>query len=308
MRVHRFLASSVLLGCFVACAPAPKNPQMPPVAGTPTTKPTGVSSSQVGMFALTEISHIERAMKPLNGVALSGVAPLVEPTAVGCRTTQTTNRAQWETTWKCGVDPKVSGRKEIIGVERLNYDQTTRTLTYDGKFEIKNFNDLEPRAQAHTLVTARKIKIRFDRGSTTASARATVAMTSIATVSAADGKIVPGSNYRSSLDGVLLGQGTDWTLTKSDTVLNFEGALYGLDADRKTLWASGTFRFVPEQESGIKLLGLGDSSCTKPIGDWRMSAIGGGDKLDTTMQTSETGGVSVSGSVAAWPIGYCERP
>ncbi len=308
MQVRQILAFSILLGCFAACGPAPKMPQLPPVAGTPTTKPTSVSSSQVAMFALTEMSHIERAMKPFNGIALGGDAPLVEPTAAGCRSTQSTNRAQWETTWNCGVDPKVSGRKEILGVERLNFDQTSRTLTYDAVFEIRNFNDVEPRAQAHTLVTARKIKIKFERGSTTASTRATVIMSSVATVSAADGKIVPGSNYRATFEGVLLGQGTDWTLTKKDSVLNFDGALYGLDGDRKTLWASGNFTFVPEQESGIKLLGLGDSSCTKVLGSWRMSAIGGGEKLDTTVQTSELGGVGVNGSIVAWPTAYCDGP
>ncbi len=283
-------------------------PPLPALAGTATTKPTGLSSSQVAMFALTEISHIERAIKPFNGIAVSGVTPLAEPLAINCRTSHASNRAQWETTWKCGVDPKVSGRKEILGVERLGFDHTTRTLTYDAKFEIRNFNDLEPRAQAHTLVTARKIKIKFERSSTTASARATVNMVSAATVSAADGKTVPGSNYRATLEGVLLGQGSNWTLSQKESVLSFDGALYGLDGDRKTLWASGTFTFVPDQESGIKLLGLGDSSCTKSIGDWRMSATGGGEKLDTTVQTSELGGVSVNGSVVAWPTGYCDRP
>lgn len=304
MPVFLLLGLAVTVG---ACQPAKnKPPELPPEQTIPTTKPEAVNVVHVGIVALSEVSHIERAIKPMFGVKLSTAPPPLGETAdVECRSTESTNLALRETTWKCGLDPKLRGRKEIEGVERVNYDQKARLITYTADFATRNFDDLEPRANAHTVVTSRKIKIRFEKGSTDAAGRATLVMESTAALKGTLGTSAKGSNYTARISGILLHQGTTWTLT-TNSILSFEGALYGVDGERKTQWAAGRFTFVPR--SNINLVGLGEEKCTVPVGPWKVSAVGGGNKFDTTLETSETGGGNASGSTLAWPVQLCDQP
>ncbi|CAN5629084.1 hypothetical protein BH10BDE1_BH10BDE1_10060 [soil metagenome] len=302
------LASAIAVGIgAVGCSEAKKAPSMGASDNVaPTMKPDRVAATHVGATVLGELTHIERAIKPLIGLSTSAApAELAALDASGdCRKTQTTNAAQWETRWRCGMDSTESGRKEIEGVERLNYDQMKRTLTYSATFQIRNFDDQEARGNAHTLVTGRKIHVAFRAGSSSTSAIANIRIASSATLKSFD-STRKGSNWTSAIIGTIHRQGASWTMDKGATV-TFKGSLYGLDAERNTAYASGDFNLVSETDT--TLLGLGDSSCTIGVGTWRMTSVGGGAKFDTTLASSPTTLSESSGGSYSWPAERCEQP
>lgn len=300
------ICGSAMMMALAACGPNPnKAPAIPKLPETLAMKPTTVGAAHVTLTAITELARVERALKPLVGSMLSETAPAEIAATPSCKSTQTTNLAMWETTWKCGVDATVRGRKEVEGVERINFDNTKRLLTYEAKFETRNYEDLEPKAKAHTLVTARKIEARFERGSTTASARADLRMSSAASTSTGVLGLL-GSNWSANLEGTLLRQDSSWTLARG-ALFNFSGALYGVDGERKTAWASGEFNFVSDSVANLTGLGVG-STCMKPEGKWHLAAKGSGEKLDTIAETTEAGGIRAGDVVLPWPARFCEEP
>ena len=310
-----FLGSIVgpVLILAIACGPAPKAPVIVDSNPTPSTKPNSVSATQVSLAAMTELSHLERAIKPFIGVATSGVvvAPaLTETVSVSaldmtdCRVTASTNKTMWETRWTCGLKSTESGKKEIEGVERVNYDLAKRTLTYSGDFETRNFDDREARANAHTLSTSRRITIVFSGEVTSASTTARVRMVTGNNLKRSDIER-KGSAWSSTLEGTISRSGTTWVMKEGATI-RFRGALYGLDQYRYTNWAAGDFDFVSETVTNLS--GLGDATCTKPIGVWKIDALGAGQKFDTKLETNLTGGQTRSGGSFTWPSDLCEQP
>lgn len=316
LTIAAFVGTSAL--ALISCGPAPKNPQAPLPNQVATTKPTSVSSSRVSLTALTEVSHIERALKPfLVAGGLGAVVDLSASTSEArellaadydlstCRTTKTTTKAMWETRWNCGLTSTNPGKKEIEGVERANYDSKTMTLKYEAKFEIRNYDDREARSNAHTLVTTRRITATFASGAgTTATAR--VRMTSTGNIKAGD-RARAGSNWRSAFEGTLSRATTGvWSLAPKSRI-GFTGSLYGLDGERGTQWAAGDYAFV--SESAVELQGLSDpSTCTKPIGNWTVSASGGGQNFDSVTQSSASGVTDSAGLSLAWPTDLCDQP
>ena len=316
LTIAAFVGTSAL--ALVSCSPAPKNPQAPLPNQVATTKPTSVSSARVSLTALTELSHIERAMKPF--LVAGGLSAVVDVNASTdeahallatdydlstCRTTKTTTKAMWETRWNCGLTSTNPGKKEIEGFERADYDNKTMTLKYEAKFEIRNYDDREARANAHTLVTTRRISATFANGAgSTASAR--VRMTSTGNLKPSD-RARAGSNWRSVFDGTLTRAATGvWSIAPKSRI-GFTGALYGLDGERGTQWAAGQYAFV--SESAVELRGLSDpSTCTKPIGNWTVSASGGGQNFDSVTQSSASGVTDSSGVSLAWASDLCDQP
>lgn len=302
LTIAAFVGTSVL--ALVSCTPAPKNPQAPLPNQVATTKPTSVSSVHVSLAALSEISHLERALKPFLVAGTFGTLS-ADYDLTTCRSTRTTTTAMWETRWSCGLSSTTPGKKEIEGIERADYDRRTMTLSYEAKFEIRNYDDREARANAHTLVTTRKISATFSNtSSTTTSAR--VRMTSTGNIKT--GSISrEGSNWRSVFNGTLT-RGTTgvWSIA-SNSRIGFSGALYGLDGERGTQWAAGDYSFV--SNSAIELLGLTDpTTCTKPVGRWTVSATGGGQNFDTAADSSVTGVTDSGGAALAWPTDLCDQP
>lgn len=305
-----FQAGSVALAviftfAFSGCGQAKKNPSAG--AGTnqqKTMAPDRVAVAQVGITLLGELSHIERALKPYFGVSMSTPPTGLVPAGLSCKTTRSTRLTQWETVWRCGLDSAERGRKEIEGVERLNFDSATRILTYTAKFETRNFDDNEPREKAHTLVTGRKIRINFTAESSDSSAIGTFRMSSVAALKNLE-LAGSGSNWSSSVSGVIRKSGGVWSLG-SGAVMSLKGALYGRDSERKTIWASGDYNFVSDADT--VLAGLADSACTKPVGPWRVKTEGGGKTFDTTLTSTLTTVFEGSGSSLNWPADLCDQP
>lgn len=306
---------------LASCAPAPKNQQPPLPSPIVTTKPNSISNTRVSLTALTEVSHLERALKPFliaGRLGTSGAissppeteAPRELELSTGedlskCRSTRTTSSAMWETRWSCGLSSTTPGKKEIEGVERTNYDPSTRTLTYVAKFSIRNYEDREARANAHTLVTTRKISVVFASRSPSMTS-AQVRMTSTANVQ--PGAIAyNGSNWHSSFNGTLQRSTTGIWSFAPNARISFNGLLFGLDGERGTNWAAGEYRYV--SNSSIEMQGLSDpSTCTKPIGRWKVSASGGGQNFDTETESSAGGVADSAGTMLPWPANLCDQP
>lgn len=288
------LGLSTALG---ACQEAPKVAKAPaPNSNVPTLKPDRVSSTQVASTVLGELSHLERAFKPMLGV------PLTPP--ADCTKTGSTVDSLWQTSWTCGLDSTERGKKEIEGVERVNYNRKTRVLEYDARFEIRNFEDKEPRAQAHTVILSRRIRAIFTDTGNLKNTTASVRMISGANFkNASDSRI--GSNWSATFDGKIQSVGGAWQINSGSTIA-FSGLLFGLDGERKMMWASGDFKFVSETITSLD--GFGEASCTKPLGSWRITASGGGGKFDTAVATSNEGGQEGTGGTFTWPTDLCTRP
>ncbi len=292
-----------LMHCsLIACAPAKKAPTIPSAAGTPGMKAESVSSTHVALTVFSELSHIERAVKPMAGNSTTSF-PVDIPGGTECRSVGTSSIGQWETKWNCALASTTPGKKEIQGTERLNFDTAKNSLIYDAGFETRNFNDVEARSQAHTLVTSRRIQIIFDRGSTTESGRARLIMTSSATVNGTTG--ILGSNWRIGVEGTLVRTGSTWTLETGSKIF-YDGALYGLDGERKTVWSVGQYSFV--SNSITTLTGLGDATCTKPEGSWKLHAVGAGENFDTEVETTAKSGVHAGNATLGWPSSLCGMP
>lgn len=295
-------AVALSMSFAVACTQAPQNPKIPERVQTPSLKPDSESSAKVSLTALGELSRIERAIKPFTGVALS--APLETANSTNCRQTSTTSAAMWETRWICGLESTLPGRKEIEGVERVNFARDSHTLTYIASFETRTFNDREPRTEAHTLITERTMRIVFDSTSPGGTGVAKISMQSHATMKGTNAP--KGSEWTSSMNGVLKRAVSDWSLDPGATI-EFNGALYGKDGERKNIYASGLFDFV--SDSNIKLINLGmANSCTKPDGLWKIHASGAGENLDTAVGTSTQGGQIYAGTAFVWPTDLCDQP
>jgi hypothetical protein len=299
--------TAVVAIAIAGCGDPKKAPSIAAAGNeAPTMKPDRVAVTRVGQTVLGELSHIERAIKPFLGLELPGApAEVASSLASGdCKKTQTTNAAQWETRWACGLDSTERGRKEIEGVERLNYDQSKRTLIYAASFTIRNFEDKEARVNAHTLITGRKIRITFAAGSSSVSGVAKIRIASSAALKTFD-TARKGSNWSSSIGGILRRKGDTWTIDKG-AVVALKGSLYGLDGERKTPFASGDFNFVSETDTALE--GLGNTDCTKAIGTWRVSSTGGGAKFDTTLASTSTTVSESSGGSLPWPVDLCSQP
>lgn len=294
-----FIAVTVF--SFLACGPTPKSPVIPEELKAPAMKATSTSSSEVALTVFSELSHIERAIKPYIGNSTT-TTPVSNTDAKDCRTVGSSSTAQWETRWACGLDSAVDGKKEIEGVERVNFDKATNILTYTAALETRNYNGHEARQTAPTLSTGRRIKVIFDRNSTETDGRATFTIASTASVNPT---AMEGSNWKIGIEGTLVRKDSTWTI-EPRAQARFDGGLYGLDDRRRNVLAVGFYSFV--SDSVTSLTGLGDSACTKPAGTWKLQAIGAGENFDTVVETTETGGVRAETSLLSWPSSLCALP
>lgn len=301
-----FAAScAATIALLIGCSPAPKAPSIPTNQSIPSLKPNAASSTEVGLAVMSELSHLERAIKPF-----AGTAPVFDSS--DCRQTVVTTRALRETRWKCGMNPEdvspLGERHEVEGTETVTYDEETLTLIYKGQFKTRNYEASLPRSSAHTLTTTRNIRINFKAttpGSVESATQARVFVSTFATVENAT-SAWGGSNWSLSLNGNLQREGAAWSITPG-AELTFSGALFGHDDQREQILAAGDFKFV--SVSNTKLAGIEtQNGCTKPESEWHLEASGGGNNFDSEMRTT-SGGVQVSGaSLINWPTKLCDRP
>lgn len=300
MKLSLYALTALLsLGLATACEKAKEVLPPPSAPQTETTKPDRVAVNRVAIVAFSELAHLERAMKPYFGLELSA-----DRTA-NCRTTVTSRSAIWKTKWACDFREATSGRKEIEGDETVNFEAKKALLTYDSKFETRIFSDNEPRDQAHTLVSTRKMRIIFDRSlEKPTAARFTIVSRTFRKNATS---VRRGSNWTMSLTGQIKLIDGAWSI-EPGAKISSTGSVFGDDDERFTLWASGDFNFISKTET--RMGGLSSAStCTKPdFGFWRVQSVGGGESFDTEIELSNAGVSESSGSALNWPYDICERP
>lgn len=290
---------SIGLGLSLGCEKVGSGAMPPSVPQTETAKPERVAAKRVAVAAFSEITHLERAMKPYFGLEISSDA------TKSCRNSVASRSAIWETKWNCLFREATSGRKEIEGTESADLNPKKTTLTYDARFETRIFDDNEPADKAHTVLSTRKMKITFDRSSAApTSARFTISSRAFRKNATRDRR---GSNWTMSISGLLNKVDGQWYVAPGARIV-MNGALFGDDGDRLTMWASGDFTFTSKDET--RLSGLSTSSvCTIPeFGTWDVRAVGGGESFDTEIELSKIGVRDSAGPFLNWPYDFCERP
>ncbi len=297
---------------LAACQPASNNPgKSPDPVDTPQMKPSRVSAVRVATETISELSRIERAIRPffgfVDGSPLTGIpeldAELKNPYA-DCQTAKRRTGSDWEVRWKCGLDSTESGKTEIEGVETTDFDRNTRVLTTAGRFEIRIFEDREPRAKAHTLQIRRTLSLTLAPRATRDNFSARVRLKSqVMKKNIRTGEL--GSNWSATSAGVLVGAAGKWAL-QPGFVTTFKGSLYGHGGERFTAWASGEYALKSDSE--ILLKGLVTGDCTKPLGTWTLTAKAAGENFETGLATTDAGLLESSGSQLLWPTLMCFQP
>lgn len=292
---------------FAACSKKESSLTKQPPAADLTMKPDRVARTQVAFEALGEISRLERILKPVFKTGGTLTPPR------DCKVTESSptaaeSKLRWETEWICGDDESVRGRKEVRGNEILTYDPETKQATYQALFDILFFEDLEPRAKAYAMTQIRRATINFDdvldAKRKVIGWKAAVVMRSGRGTKTPVGKPVFGPEFTSTLRGKLHGDSTSWILDKGSSVV-FEGALHGRDADRLTRFASGRFEFLADGD--IALEGRGAGQCLLPVGGWRLKAMGLGETIESTVDTTSQGGTEQTGGFFQWSSDHCSQ-
>lgn len=295
-----------LLVTLTACQQASNNPARPPDSvKTPPMKPSRVSAIRVARETLVEVSRIERTLRPFLGYS---DAPATELTAgspyANCQTSKRISGSEWEIRWRCGLDSTESGKTEIEGLETTDFDRNTRILTTTSKFEIRTFDDIEPRSKAHTLQIRRTLTIALARNATKENFDARFRMkTQIIKKNIRPEQL--GSDWTATTAGSISGKNGKWTLAPG-LMTAFKGSLYGRGGERLTAWASGDYQMKSDSE--IVLSGLTTGECTKPTGTWSMTGKAAGESFETSVVASDSGIVESSGSVLQWPFQMCDEP
>ena len=299
----QLLTAMVAIGLSaIACQPASDNPaKIPNTVKTPQMKPSRVSAVRVAAETINEISRIERSLRPLLGFTDSQSS---NPYA-DCQTSKRSTGTEWETRWRCGMDSTASGRTEIEGIETSDFDRNTRILTTTGKYEIRIFEDLEPRSKAHTLQIRRTTTLTLTRGSTLEDFAARVRIKSqVMKKNIRPGQL--GSDWIATTTGMLTGKAGQLSFQPGLST-TFKGSLYGRGGERLTAWALGEYQMKSESEIALKGLSTA-GGCTRPIGTWTMQANAAGEEFETGLAATDTGIVESSGSQLQWPKLGCFEP
>lgn len=297
------LVVGLAIGVATACQKRENQPASVPGESALDMKPDRVARTNIAFESIGEISRLERMLKPVLG---NNATPA--STEDACVTMKTSQRAGWEINWKCGMDETVSGRKEIEGNEFITYDNTNRQITYRAQFEIRYFEDKEPRAKAYTLIVKRdgSVKLsdrRNDRGEIIGW-RGIVKLITGKSLKG-QGAFRGGTNLSVVIGGVIEGDDVKWELQKGAAVLA-RGTLYGRDGDRKTRLAGG--RFEMSAENVIHLDGIGSGQCMIPTGSWAMKATGAAQSVINSVETSTSGGTTADGGLFIWSNSLCREP
>jgi hypothetical protein len=298
----KLLTTFIAIGLgAMACQPASNNPaKVPETIKTPQMKPSRVSAVRVALETIGEIGRIERSLRPFLGFADDQTS---NPYA-NCQTPKRISGSEWEVRWRCGVDSTESGKTEIEGLETTDFDRNTRVLTTNGRFEIRIFDDREPRAKAHTLQIRRTTTLTMSRASTLDDFAARVRIkTQVIKKNIRPDQL--GSDWSATTVGMLTGKAGEFSF-QSGLATTFKGSLYGRAAERLTAWASGEYQMKADSE--ISLKGLKSGDCTKPIGIWTMAAKAAGEEFETGLAATQSGIVESSGSQLRWSNGMCFEP
>ncbi len=299
----RFLTAVLVFGLgAIACQPASDNPAVVPNAvKTPQMKPSRVSAVRVASETISEIGRIERSLRPLFGMPGSSTS---NPYA-NCQTWRRVSGTEWEVRWRCGLDSTESGKTEIEGIEATDFDRNTRVLTTTGKFEVRIFNDVEPRPKAHTVQIRRTTKLTLARTSTLEDFSASVRIQT----QVMKKNILPdqlGSDWTATTVGNLTGKMGQLSF-QSGLTTTFKGSLYGHDSERLTAWASGDYQMKSDSE--VTLKGLASAgTCTRPVGTWTMVAKAAGEQFETGLAATDSSIVESSGSQLTWSRLGCFEP
>lgn len=294
-----FIAALTVALALTACEP-PAKLQVPTSDSGPARKSTPFSRVRVFEKSLREFNLIQRPLKAY----FAQDAGDVEPT---CRKTTYPAGLISETKWACGTDPKERGRKEIIGTEFIRYDKSSSSLTYIAKLTITNFEDLEPRAEAHSIEIQRRIVIQFSNSSSRSRVEARVSGSS--RVSIAPDSKWSGSNYEIKFSGHLAGDALNPTLA-DHSVISFSGSMWGEDELRGTFYGSGAHTLGA---AGVNFQSSATDACLRPVGSWQAFAenasgekTGGmaGRRVNTSLSAVEEEG----GLTLEWAAGLCNAP
>lgn len=285
----------VSLVTLSACEPAPEQPTVHPKQ-VETTKPVPFSRIRIVEKTLREFSRIERPLQAYFAVQTNDAIP-------SCATTTHPTGYVAVTTWACGTDPNERGRREIVGREAVRYSKEKSSLIYTAQLTITNFDDLEPRDEAHALEVKRMIVIELTDSSSRANLNARVSGSIRTSL-----KPTPkwqGSNFEIKLKGLLRGDALNPTI-KAGSSLDFSGALWGENDLRSTKFGAGRYLHVANDD--IEMKSSTADSCFRPVGSWKLSTEGGGvtDRHDVTSSLTsvdEDGGMSL-----AWDPAFCSLP
>lgn len=254
---------------------------------------------------LRELSRIDRPLRAL----LEGVVP---PSS-DCREIRQNEEHLFEVRWKCNVDPKERGRKQIIGVEIIDFDRASRVLTYSATFDVASFSDQEPLEKAHRESIRRSTQITF-KGDRTSTAELALAQPFIAqaarkglfttTIAASSSS---GSNYRIKASGQLQTHPeTSKTIVSIDPGMTatLEGEVWGEDELRGSKLSSGSLELTAPAGAVLESQGL----CSRLNGRWQAVSRGNGETLKNEVISSESGVESSDGGSTRWGSRICSGP
>jgi hypothetical protein len=293
--------AAISLGA-IACQPASDNPaKIPDTVKTPQMKPSRLSAVRVASETINEISRIERSLRPLFGIT----GPQSSNPYADCQTSKRISGTEWETRWRCGMESTTSGKTEIEGIETTDFDRNTRVLTTTGKFEIRIFEDVEPRAKAHTLQIRRTTTLTLVAASTLEDFKARVRIKSqVMKKNIRPGQL--GSDWTATTTGLLNGKNGQLSF-QPGLATTFKGSLYGRGGERLTAWASGEYQMKADSEIALKGMTTA-GTCTRPIGTWTMRAKAAGEEFETGLAATDSGVVESSGSQLQSPSLGCFEP
>lgn len=298
----KLITTIIALGVgTIACHPNSNNSDaIPETFKTPPMKPSRISAVRVAAETIAEIGRIERSLRPLLGLTASDAA---NPYA-HCQTAKRTSGTEWEIRWHCGVDSTEPGKTEVEGVETTDFDRNARVLTTTARFEIRIFEDREPRSKAHTLQIRRTTTLTMTRASTLDDFAARVRIkTQVMKKNIRPGQL--GSDWVATTAGMLTGKAGEFSF-QPGLATTFKGSLYGQAGERLTAWASGEYQM--KSESVLSLKGLTTGDCTRPTGTWIMTAKAAGEVFETGFAATESGITESSGSQLHWRDRLCFEP
>lgn len=293
--MFRLFISFVCLLTLSACEPVPEQPTVH-AKQVETEKPVPFTRIRVIEKTLRELRRIERPLKAYFSKPTVDALP-------ACATTKHPAGYISVTTWACGIDPTERGRREIVGQEMVQYSKDKSSLIYTAQLTITNFDDLEERADAHTLEIQRKFVLAFENSSSSSNIDARIS----GYIREALKPSVKwrGSNFQIKIKGLLRGDALNPTF-KTGSSLTLSGEVWGENDLRDTKLGSG--QFIHVANSDIEMKNSGVDECVRPVGSWKLSASGGGstsrhDATSSLSSVDEDGGLSMS-----WDTALCHSP
>lgn len=285
-----------------ACQPAdlPKTGAIEPI-DTPQMKPSRAGTVQVAAVALRELSRLDRSLRPF--LNINQVTDPTDPFAA-CRKAGNIRDGQSNVDWRCEVDLVGLRKLAIRGVETSQFEKASNLLRAEGRFETRYLDDLEASGKPYMVQTRRLVNLQFENGSTREAFRGRLRIQSEAMKKDISRSSL-GTNWSSTLTGMINNKSGKVVIEKGARIA-FRGSLYGEYGERKNPWASGGYTFVAE--SDITLTGLGDGPCIKPDGSWRVEAQGAGNKLETSIASTESSIIDAGGAQASWSRLMCFEP